>query len=218
MNTHAQARKELLRAKVVDFCAAFVEQRQPTQLLDDFFVSRSHKLSTTDATPNASGSGSGSGPMITEHGPAWAAARLPFLGQTFRGRRPDGDSDAGSDGDRTSASTNPPRTCDDYFRLLQHTLALLPTEEPGFPAPEHFAVDVDADAETVPTSGGVVTVVARGKFQSKRTGIQWTERSSHRFSAFDDQGRIGHWEIWADPLSAWMAEGGEDGTMRDEKK
>ena len=33
----------------------------------------------------------------------------------------------------------------------------------------------------------------------------------YRLSDFDEQRRIGHWEIWADPLSAWEAVGaGED--------
>lgn len=35
----------------------------------------------------------------------------------------------------------------------------------------------------------------------------WEEDFVYRLSGFDEEGRIGHWEIWADPLSAWDAVG-----------
>jgi hypothetical protein len=69
----------------------------------------------------------------------------------------------------------------------------------AFPeAGEGFIVD----AET-----GLVSVVGKGRFTSKKTRKGWNEQFIYRFSEFDDEGRIGHWEIWADPLSAWDAVG-----------
>ena len=69
----------------------------------------------------------------------------------------------------------------------------------AFPGPEGFIVDAEA---------GMVSVVGQGRFASKKTGKGWEEQFIYRFSGFDGEGRIGHWEIWADPLSAWEAVGG----------
>jgi len=69
----------------------------------------------------------------------------------------------------------------------------------AFPGKGGFIVDVEA---------GMVSVVGKGRFTSKKTGKGWDEQFIYRFSGFDGQGRIGHWEIWADPLSAWEAVGG----------
>jgi len=55
-----------------------------------------------------------------------------------------------------------------------------------------------------------VTVVGKGKFESIETGRSWEEKFIYRFSGFDERGSIGHWEIWADPLSAWVAAGGSE--------
>jgi hypothetical protein len=71
----------------------------------------------------------------------------------------------------------------------------------AFPASEHFVVDAEA---------GQVCCVGKGTFVSKKTGKKWGEQFAYRFGDFDEQGRIGHWEIWADPLSAWVAVGGEE--------
>jgi hypothetical protein len=69
----------------------------------------------------------------------------------------------------------------------------------AFPAADlGFIVDAEV---------GMVSVVGKGRFTSKKTGKGWAETFVYRFSAFDEQGRIGHWEIWADPLSAWEAVG-----------
>lgn len=75
---------------------------------------------------------------------------------------------------------------------------------------------VDASAEVEGSEGvdgrgqrGVVSVVGKGTFKSVQTGKAWSEKFIYRFSGFDAEGRIGHWEIWADPLSAWVAVGGE---------
>jgi len=52
---------------------------------------------------------------------------------------------------------------------------------------------------------GVVCVVGKAKFRAVRTKKEWQESFIYRLSCFDEEGRIGHWEIWADPLSAWKA-------------
>jgi hypothetical protein len=80
----------------------------------------------------------------------------------------------------------------------------------AFPAPEsgEYVVDVVATAEKGESElKGVVTVVGSGTFASIETGKEWSEKFIYRFSGFDQEGRIGHWEIWADPLSAWVAVG-----------
>ncbi|KAF2459718.1 hypothetical protein BDY21DRAFT_268515, partial [Lineolata rhizophorae] len=136
---------------------------------------------TTHFTPST--------PRITEHGPPWAAAsRLPFLGHTF----------AGLDG------------CLTYFLLLAATLETR-WGEGTFPAGEDgVVVDAGASADGDAEEGeggprGVVCVVGKAQFASKRTGKAWAESFIYRLSGFDDEGRVGHWEIWADPLSAWEA-------------
>lgn len=70
--------------------------------------------------------------------------------------------------------------------------------EDAFPNAKGFIVDAEA---------GMVSVVGKGCFSSKKTGKGWNEQFIYRFSGFDEQGKIGHWEIWADPLSAWDAVG-----------
>lgn len=68
----------------------------------------------------------------------------------------------------------------------------------AFPGAEGYIVDAEA---------GMVSVVGKGRFVSKKTGKGWNEEFIYRFSDFDEQGRFGWWEIWADPLSAWEAVG-----------
>lgn len=150
-----QDRTTLLRAKSHAFCAAFLAPFELGTLLSTHFTS--------------------STPKITEHGPAWAQTRLPFLSKTFAGR----------DG------------CETYFGLLGGVLAMqLPAD--AFPGPEGLIVDAEA---------GMVSVVGKGHFKSVKTGKGWDETFIWRLSGFDEEGRIGHWEIWADPLSAWDAVG-----------
>ncbi|PQE03222.1 transcription elongation factor s-ii protein [Rutstroemia sp. NJR-2017a BBW] len=117
-----------------------------------------------------------SNPKITEHG------------KTFSGRK----------GDSSSAGD---QTCDDYFTILSKTLKFEPSPA-TFPPPESFIVD-----ETCEINGkkGVVSVVANGTFRSIDTGKGWDETFIYRLSEFDDEGKIGHWEIWADTYSAWEA-------------
>lgn len=131
-------------------------------------------------------------PTILEHGPSFATARLPFLGIEFRGRKPD-----------ASDPTEGTKTCDDYFALLSQTLVFHPSDS-TFPPASDFLVDCTADG-----GRGAVSVVAKGEFESVKTGSRWKEEFTYRLSGFDAEGRIGRWEIWADPLSAWVAVGGD---------
>ncbi|KAI9795828.1 MAG: hypothetical protein M1835_005151 [Candelina submexicana] len=134
-------------------------------------------------------------PKITEHGPSWATSRLPFLGKTFRGRR--------RQHSPSSSGAEQGSTCDDYFDLLATTLSFHPNQD-TFPPAEGFIVDAGTD---VADAGGLgaVSVVAHAKFASVATGKAWEEDFIYRLSEFDKHGKIGHWEIWADPLSAWTA-------------
>lgn len=80
-----------------------------------------------------------------------------------------------------------------------------------FPSSDGYIVDVRATAGQPHSSDddgqprGAVSVVGKASFASIKTGKQWDEQFIYRFSRFDKSGRIGHWEIWADPLSAWTA-------------
>ena len=79
--------------------------------------------------------------------------------------------------------------------------------EDAFPGKEGFIVDAGAGVDGKGVGSGMASVVGKGRFTSKKTGKGWNEQFIYRFSEFDEQGRIGHWEIWADPLSAWEAVG-----------
>ena len=130
-------------------------------------------------------------PKITEHGPEWARERLPFLGKTFEGRK----------------------GCDRYFELLSDTLKM-DLNEKSFPSLAGCSADAEAEARTgadelVSERAGIVSLVGKGRFTSLKTGKSWEEKFIYRLSGFDGDGKIGHWEIWADPLSAWVAVGDE---------
>jgi hypothetical protein len=87
--------------------------------------------------------------------------------------------------------------CEEYFKVLNEVLEMkLPGD--AFPSAQEFIVDAEA---------GMVSVVGKGKFASKKTGKAWDEQFIYRFNEFDSDGKIGYWEIWADPLSAWEAVG-----------
>ncbi|KAF2442190.1 hypothetical protein P171DRAFT_487445 [Karstenula rhodostoma CBS 690.94] len=144
----------VLRKGAHAFCAALLSPPAPSDLLQTYFTAA---------------------PSITEHGPRWAASRLPFLGKTFQGR----------DG------------CEEYFGLLGEVLEMQLPED-ALPGSQGFIVDAEA---------GMVSVVGKGHFKSKKTGKGWDEQFIYRLSDFDAEGRVGHWEIWADPLSAWDAVG-----------
>lgn len=170
------ARADLIRDTAESFCKAFVSGASPTETLDKYF------------TVN---------PSITEHGPHWAAERLPFLGRTFRGRRRQI-----SDTDHRSSKNS--LTCDDYYDLLTSTLSFHPTEK-TLPPRDQFMVDVDAESPS--GHKGVVTVKLQAEFKSVKTGRGWNETFIYVLSDFDEGGRIGSQELWADPLSAWVAVG-----------
>ncbi|KAI4648156.1 hypothetical protein J4E93_004567 [Alternaria ventricosa] len=87
--------------------------------------------------------------------------------------------------------------CEEYFKLMTDVLDMVLPDD-AFPRDSGFIVDADA---------GMVSVVGKGRFTSKKTGKGWDEQFIYRFSEFDYEGKIGHWEIWADPLSAWEAVG-----------
>ena len=120
---------------------------------------------------------------IHEHGPTWATERLPFLAITFQGRR--------------STTKTKGKTCDDYYDLLTSTLSFHPLED-TLPPKEHVMVD---------TERKTVTVKMHAKFASVKTGKSWEEIFVYVLSDFDDTYRIGSQELWADPLSAWVAVG-----------
>ena len=125
-------------------------------------------------------------PQIHEHGPSWAISELPFLGITFSGRQ--------TSNSPSSLNSLIP-TCDDYFSRLASTLSFHPSQD-TFPPDEEFVVDTKASA---------VSVVAKARFESVKTGVGWDEEFMYKLSGFDEEGRIGRWDVWADPLSAWVA-------------
>ena len=134
---------------------------------------------------------------ITEHGPSWATERLPFLGKTFQGRRQPQFSAHSDSGKGTG-------TCDDYYDLLTSTLSFHPNDK-TFPGREQLVVDVNAKGPS--GSRGVVTVKLQAEFKSIKTGKGWAEEFVYVLSDFDEEGKIGCQELWADPLSAWVAVG-----------
>jgi len=121
------------------------------------------------------------GAKITEHGPRWARKKLPFLGQTFE--------DSGG--------------CMQYFERLGKTLSMQLPED-AFPPDEELCVDADAKINGSELTG-VVCVSGRGRFEHRGSGWGWDEKFMYRLSGFDEDGRVTHWEIWADPLSAMEA-------------
>lgn len=126
-----------------------------------------------------------SSPTIHEHGPSWANKRLPFLGKPFVGRV----------------------ECANYFKLLADTLKFHPNDN-TFPPAEEFIVDSETQIGSrkgESSVSGAVSVVAHAMFESVKTGHKWEEQFIYRLSGFDEEGRVGCWEIWADPLSAWDA-------------
>lgn len=149
-----------MRQAICDFMHSF-GSKTPPELLSTFFTSNTGERS------------------IFENGPAWATARLPFLGQEFVGT-------AG---------------CLKYFEKLGETLKMHPTAK--LPVKENVAVDEEQGTASVKMEG--VT------FESVATGKKWTEVNVHRFEGLaadhdaDGQVRFKRWEIYADPLSAWMA-------------
>lgn len=95
-------------------------------------------------------------------------------------------------------------TCDDYYALLAQTLAFHPVAD-MLPGDDGFAVDAEV-------AGGVVSVRMKARFSSVRTGKGWEEEFVYVMGGWEVEGekaRIGTLDLWADPLSAWVAVGGE---------
>lgn len=177
----AQTRRSVLQHRAQAFCSAFL----------DLSNNPPEKLLSEHFTPT--------NPKITEHGPSWATKRLPFLGRTFTGKD----------------------ECLSYFKLLSKTLGFIPNKDTFPTSKDGFIVD---DLASVASRGGpehsgmglgwdgrgAVSVVGKAKFKAVKTGKEWEEEFIYRLSGFDEEGKVGHWEVWADPLSAWVAVGGED--------
>ena len=121
---------------------------------------------------------------ILEHGPAWASECLPFLGITFQGRR-----------SQRLSNASLKNTCDDYYDLLTSVLSFHPSKD-TLPPKEDFMVDPKRET---------VTIKLRARFASIKTGKSWEEQFVYVLSEFDEDYKIGSQELWADPLSAWMA-------------
>lgn len=64
------------------------------------------------------------------------------------------------------------------------------------PPVEEFLVDAE---------NGTVTIKLHARFASVKTGKDWEEDFVYILSQFDEDGKIGCQELWADPLSAWVA-------------
>jgi hypothetical protein len=126
-------------------------------------------------------------PKIIEYGPAWCRDRLPFLHTTFQG-------------------VSGENSCQTYFELLSKNLKMhLP--EDAFPGYGGFIVDPLTVVGDKKGGGGAVCVTGKGKFESVKTGKIYDETFMYRLSGFDEEGRIGCWEIWSDSLSAWNVVG-----------
>ncbi|KAI4121376.1 MAG: hypothetical protein LQ338_006399 [Usnochroma carphineum] len=166
------------------FISAFIAGTPPSETLSTYFH------------PNA---------CIHEHGPTWARSRLPFLGRTFSGRSPSSSSSSSSPAPANKDGSDD-ETMDAYYRLLSQTLVFKPTAE-TLPDMDAFAVD---------EGKGVVSVGFGAGFQAKGTGRAWVEDVVY-VVRFEDGGgggeerRIERLDLWADPLSAWVAVGGGGG-------
>ncbi|KAH0538921.1 hypothetical protein FGG08_004512 [Glutinoglossum americanum] len=130
-------------------------------------------------------------PKITEHGPEWASSRLPFIGKTFSGR--------------SSTISESATTCDDYFRFLSATVAVHPSDNTFPPASGFMVSPGTASLSSSDGGSGIVSVKGHIKISSVATGNSWEEDFIFYFSEFDREGRFGHFKIWGDPLSCWLA-------------
>ncbi|ORY71153.1 uncharacterized protein BCR38DRAFT_479672 [Pseudomassariella vexata] len=90
--------------------------------------------------------------------------------------------------------------CEKYFTVLSETLKMK-LSKGSFPSVDGFVVDAEKNE---------VCVVGKGRFESVSTGRSWEEQFSYVLGGWDEQGKLGNWHIWADPLSAWVALGEED--------
>ncbi|KAL3421022.1 hypothetical protein PVAG01_07467 [Phlyctema vagabunda] len=184
-SSNTSSRSNLIRATGHEFVLAFVNGSSPAELLENYFTK--------------------SGPSITEHGSVSARVRLPYLGKTFRGRKV-------SEGAPSDEST-----CDDYFDLLGATLAFHSLDK-ALPPPEAYIVDAESKhipgrlvaghtRAAEPQGSGALLVKAHVKIEALKSKVVWEEDFVFLLSEFDQDGKIGHLEIWSDNLSAWLAVG-----------
>lgn len=206
-------RSNLLRDRAHAFCKALHAPPAPRELLSQFFVDPS--------------SSHGAKPTIFEHGPHWAAStRLPFLGKPFVGVENcekyfetlgqtlkmhldehsfpgvegfvvDLEADAVAGG-RVLCATGGAHAAEKHHHLW----------EPVKKVAGGLLWHGSGNSEN-PNHGlkGTVTVVGKGTFESVKTGRKWDEEFVYVLGGWDEEGRFERWEIWADPLSAWVAVG-----------
>ncbi|KAL9093715.1 MAG: hypothetical protein Q9159_000016 [Coniocarpon cinnabarinum] len=205
MSSLRLSRPATLRNTAQSFCHAFITQLPSSQILEDYFVPE---------TANQK-------PKITEHGPSWARERLPFLGQTFTGQ---------SQCQQYFTLLSQTLSIELKSNAFKEEELVVDPDAIAFPSPPSDTSKTSHTSNPSTTSGplntstsneddsnvqdnerrGIVTIVGRGRFTSLKTKRGWDEIFTYRLSEFDEMGRIGHWEIWADPLSAWVAVGDED--------
>ncbi len=203
-----------LQQRVTRFMASFAAGAPPAHLLREHFTGRDD-----DA--------------ICEYGPAFARDALPFLGE-WRGYAgaldddDDGDDDGDGDGaeqsgaehaDEAKEQTGQEQGVQARGTLLQYLSALGETL-----APE--AGDLDAASFAVDTERLTVSVVGRALFRALKSRQGWwetytwrvvlrrreesgAEKSAAEGGKRNNAYRIARWEIFADPLSAWLAVRGE---------
>jgi hypothetical protein len=93
-----------------------------------------------------------------------------------------------------SSARNRPGECETYFSIMTDVLEMALPEDA-----------FDEKAFIVNAETGLVSVVGKGRFTAKKTGKG--KGKEFIYQLFDAEGRIGCWEIWADPLSVWEAVG-----------
>lgn len=232
MEIAEQERERLLRARAVSFCQSFVRGRSPWEILEDHFIPDTNGIQDSRCRPKITEHGPRWAisrlPFLSR----------TFIGRDFKPNDDDASrKDQPETGETCDAyfrlltATLEFKPDEDVFprpegfavdihaddktpdQISGSVLGSNPSTGPGSSSSDSESTSAAAGADTGRAGGnrgGVVTVVGHASFSSKKTGRTWKEQFIHRLSAFDELGRIGHWQIWADPLSAWMAVGGEN--------
>ncbi|OJD29471.1 transcription elongation factor s-ii protein [Diplodia corticola] len=172
-------------------------------------------------------------PTILEHGPHWATSqgRLPFVGTPFVGAAAceryfellgaslrmhlDEGSFPGGDGfvvdveaDATAGGRGVGVSVDATGHHHHHHFHLWePAKKVAQGLLWHGSGNPNGAGGLNHGLKGTVTVVGRGTFESVKTGRKWREEFVYVLGGWDGEGRFERWEIWADPLSAWVAVG-----------
>ncbi|KAL0257496.1 hypothetical protein SLS55_008310 [Diplodia seriata] len=208
-------RASLLRHRAQAFCKALLSPPAPRDLLGQFFV-------------NPASASHGAEPTILEHGPHWASAgRLPFLGKPHVGAEAceryfaalsqtlrmhlDEHSFPGVDGfvvDLEADATAGGRVIGGASENQFHHHLWEPAKKVAQGLLWHGSGNGGVNGNALNHGlKGTVTVVGRGTFESVQTGRKWREEFVYVLGGWDEEGRFERWEIWADPLSAWVAVG-----------